>query len=133
MTEEKIVPVAQEIEEESAGKSVGVSEEESENISIQPEESFPSFPSPIPSEPRKEKKTVTFGLVCARELYSDTFMPIIDDFYPDFVVECKGVEEENFFVSDDLICSFQEERKIKNNMCGQQAKAQWRWQSKCTE
>ena len=64
--------------------------------------------------------------MCARELYSDTFMPIIDDFYPGFVVESKGVEEENSCVSNDLICSIQEERKIKNKMCGQQAKAQWR-------
>ena len=58
--EEKIVPVAQEIEEESVGKSVSVGEEESVDVSIQPEE---SFPSPIPPEPRKEKKTVTFALL----------------------------------------------------------------------
>ena len=45
---------------------------------------------------------------------------------PGFVVESKGVEEENSCVSNDLICSIQEERKIKNKMCGQQAKAQWR-------
>lgn len=82
-------------------------------------------PTPIQSESRKKKKKVSFGLVRVREFYSDTFKPIIDDFHHGLVFECKRVEQEKFCVSDDLICSFQEEQKIKNKICGQQAKVQW--------
>jgi hypothetical protein len=127
VTEGKIVPVAQQIEEDSVGESIGESEgEERVDTAIQPEESFPSSSTSSQSETRKEKKTVSFGLVRVREFYSDTFKPIIDDIKSDFVFECKGKEEENFGVSNDLICSFQEEGKIKNKMCGQRAKVQWR-------
>ena len=92
---------------------------------MQPEESFPPLLPPIQSKPRKEKKKVSFGLVRVREFYLDTFEPINDDLQQDFVLECKE-EEENFCVYDDLICSFQEKGKIRNIMCGQQAKVQWR-------
>jgi hypothetical protein len=127
VTEGKIVPVAQQIEEDSVGESIGESEgEERVDTAIQPEESFPSSSTSSQSETRKEKKTVSFGLVRVREFHSDTFKPISDDVKSDFVFECKGKEEESFGVSDDLICSFQEEGRIKNKMCGQRAKVQWR-------
>ncbi len=89
VSEETIVPVAQQIEEASVGESVEESEKQPVNISIQPEESLPPVLSPIPSKPGKERKKVSFGLVRVREFYPDTFEPINDEVQPDFVFECK--------------------------------------------
>ena len=127
VAEGKIVPVAQQIEEESVGESIGESEgKERVDTVIQPEESLPSSSTSDQSETRNKKKTVSFGLVRVREFYSDTFKLISDDVKSDFVFECKGKEEESFGVSDDLICSFQEKGRLNNKMCGQRAKVQWR-------
>jgi hypothetical protein len=90
VTEGKIVPVAQQIEEESVGESIGESEgKERVDTVIQPEESLPSSSTSNQSETRKEKKTVSFGLVRVREFHSDTFKLISDDVKSDFVFECK--------------------------------------------